>query len=259
MIKFFRHIRQTLIMENKTGKYLKYAIGEVVLVMIGILLALQVNNWNEIRKKRVQERFILERIKADLSADMDLITYQIEKATTFTEQLLFCVAVMLDEKQVTREEFIENLSSILIILYFDQNRTTFENIVSSGQLDYLQNQMLTDSIIKYYNDGSNIGWDSGLREYTRNIIAPYMLKFDHIPKVPQTSYRENAFREFTEIDVTKSKIEAKSVEDYKNNVFILNILRNKIYGMEGQIMEYEQLKKTIERLQEQITAEIAKS
>ena len=86
-----------------------------------------------------------------------------------------------------------------------------------------------------------------------------MLKFDHIPKVPQTSYRENAFREFTEIDVTKSKIEPKSVEDYKNNIFILNILRNKIYGMEGQIMEYEQLKKTIEQLQKQVTVEISKS
>ena len=51
MLKFFRKIRQNLLMENKTGKYFKYAIGEIVLVMIGILLALQVNNWNENRKK----------------------------------------------------------------------------------------------------------------------------------------------------------------------------------------------------------------
>ena len=50
MIKFFRHIRQNLIMENKTSKYLKYAIGEIILVVIGILIALQVNNWNENRK-----------------------------------------------------------------------------------------------------------------------------------------------------------------------------------------------------------------
>jgi hypothetical protein len=50
MIKFFRKIRQNLLLEGKTGKYLKYAIGEIVLVMIGILLALQVNNWNEERK-----------------------------------------------------------------------------------------------------------------------------------------------------------------------------------------------------------------
>ena len=46
MIKFFRNIRQILIMENNTSKYLKYAIGEIVLVVIGILIALQINNWN---------------------------------------------------------------------------------------------------------------------------------------------------------------------------------------------------------------------
>ena len=51
MIKFFRKIRQNLLKENKTGKYFKYAIGEIILVVIGILIALQINNWNEKRKK----------------------------------------------------------------------------------------------------------------------------------------------------------------------------------------------------------------
>ena len=52
MIKFFRNIRQNLLIENKTGKYLKYAIGEIFLVVIGILIALQINNWNEDRKNQ---------------------------------------------------------------------------------------------------------------------------------------------------------------------------------------------------------------
>ena len=47
MIKFFRKIRQNLLMENKTSKYFKYAIGEILLVVIGILIALSINNWNE--------------------------------------------------------------------------------------------------------------------------------------------------------------------------------------------------------------------
>ena len=55
MIKFFRKIRQNLLVENKTGKYLKYAIGEIVLVVIGILIALQINNWNENRKDNFVE------------------------------------------------------------------------------------------------------------------------------------------------------------------------------------------------------------
>ena len=50
MIKFFRKIRQKLLIENKTGKYLKYAVGEIILVVIGILIALSINNWNEKRK-----------------------------------------------------------------------------------------------------------------------------------------------------------------------------------------------------------------
>ena len=52
-------------MENKTGKYFKYAIGEIVLVMIGILLALQVSNWNQERKDRISERKLLDNIHRD--------------------------------------------------------------------------------------------------------------------------------------------------------------------------------------------------
>ena len=55
MIKLFRHIRQNLLSEGKTGKYFKYAIGEIILVVIGILIALQINNWNEVKKARAVE------------------------------------------------------------------------------------------------------------------------------------------------------------------------------------------------------------
>ncbi len=55
MIKFFRKIRQNLLIENKIGKYLKYAIGEIILVVIGILFALSINNWNESRKDSISE------------------------------------------------------------------------------------------------------------------------------------------------------------------------------------------------------------
>ncbi|RDK87026.1 DUF6090 family protein [Marinirhabdus gelatinilytica] len=68
MIKFFRHIRQRLIRENRFSKYLLYAIGEIILVVIGILIALQINNWNEGRKERAAEKATLAILLEDLQA-----------------------------------------------------------------------------------------------------------------------------------------------------------------------------------------------
>ena len=69
MIKFFRKIRQNLLKENNTSKYFKYAIGEILLVVIGILIALQINNWNENRKLLLQQDLLFEQLLSDTKAD----------------------------------------------------------------------------------------------------------------------------------------------------------------------------------------------
>jgi len=69
MIKLFRNIRQKLLLEGKTTNYLKYAIGEIVLVVIGILIALQINNWNEERKVKLSEKATLRNFVQDLKSD----------------------------------------------------------------------------------------------------------------------------------------------------------------------------------------------
>jgi hypothetical protein len=82
MIKFFRHIRKTLISENKMGKYFKYAIGEILLVVIGILIALQINNWNEGRKRLDQERVLLQQVKDEMISQYGGIAFDLEKLNT---------------------------------------------------------------------------------------------------------------------------------------------------------------------------------
>lgn len=69
MIKLFRNIRQNLLSEGKTTRYLKYAIGEIILVVIGILIALQINNWNEGRKENFKQRSVLSNLLLDIKSD----------------------------------------------------------------------------------------------------------------------------------------------------------------------------------------------
>ena len=78
MIKFFRNIRQNLLNEGKTSRYLKYAIGEIVLVVIGILIALQINNWNEARHQRQKEKKILIELKRDLVSNDSILQNYME-------------------------------------------------------------------------------------------------------------------------------------------------------------------------------------
>ena len=69
MIKFFRKIRQNMIKENKVSKYMLYAIGEIVLVVVGILIALSINNWNESRKQEQNLKIVYHLINNDLKKE----------------------------------------------------------------------------------------------------------------------------------------------------------------------------------------------
>ncbi|WP_297693865.1 DUF6090 family protein [uncultured Eudoraea sp.] len=87
MINFFRRIRKQLADDNKPLKYMRYAIGEIVLVMIGILLALQVNNWNEVRKSKIKAEIFKEKIISDLINDTLNIETQIGLAKNYKKNI----------------------------------------------------------------------------------------------------------------------------------------------------------------------------
>ena len=74
MIKFFRKIRQNLLTKNKNSEYLKYAVGEIILVVIGILIALSINNWNEERNNFQKQELLTKNIIEDLKLDFKFNT-----------------------------------------------------------------------------------------------------------------------------------------------------------------------------------------
>ena len=78
MIKFFRKIRQTLLEKNRVSKYLIYAFGEIILVVIGILIALQINDWNENRKNSIAEQKLLNALLIEFESNLKILEENIK-------------------------------------------------------------------------------------------------------------------------------------------------------------------------------------
>src|SRR5210317_465306 len=78
MLTFFRKIRKSIVQVGSARKYLFYAIGEIALVVIGILIALQINNWNEWRKDRDKEHSILKELQSDFEVNANLLVQEYE-------------------------------------------------------------------------------------------------------------------------------------------------------------------------------------
>ena len=149
MIKFFRNIRQTLIMENKTGKYLKYAIGEIILVIIGILIALSINNWNEHRKLKIEEQNSLIDLRSEIVSNIEALTKTIEghqKSYDGAKKLkdLFDDRAAFDN--MSDSIFHATYFQMLINPTFDPKLGILKSLISSGKINTLSNKELLYSI-----------------------------------------------------------------------------------------------------------------
>ena len=150
MIKFFRKIRQNLLSEGNTGKYLKYAIGEIILVVIGILIALQINNWNQECKIKQKEIVVLKELLNSINSD--LTAYKIhtdpslERKANGINSLIDYIFDKRDIKNSNFKNFYTNMSHDVFIQFDDG---PFEDLKSSG-LDVISNDSLRTVINNTY-------------------------------------------------------------------------------------------------------------
>jgi len=146
MIKFFRKIRYNLMSENKTGKYLKYAIGEILLVMVGILLALQVNTWNENRKNNTKEQQILNQLKEEYTANL----LQLEQKMAHRKKMIAAANTVL---QYIDEPVNVNSDSLINKLNIYIGTPTIEpiqnNLINSGDINLIKNKKLKQLLIHW--------------------------------------------------------------------------------------------------------------
>ena len=151
MIKFFRKIRRNLLSEGKTGKYFKYAFGEIILVVIGILIALQINDWNQNTKDRKLERQYYCRLLEDVKQDYSNYEYSLELLNERIDANNIIIQKLLDDTLP-----LDSITPYLLKSVKFSNRNyqattdALEDIKSSGNLNILTDLSVKSKLASYY-------------------------------------------------------------------------------------------------------------
>jgi len=146
MIKFFRKIRQNLLMENNTGKYFKYAIGEIVLVVIGILIALQINNWNENRKDSIAEKAILENLLENLNLSKIQSEFLISEENQLKQSLIQILGINSNDNKVNSKIISDSIfKNAVWDLQSDMPTfNAYNNLKSTNKLNLIKSKKINE-------------------------------------------------------------------------------------------------------------------
>lgn len=148
-MKFFRKIRQKLLTENKFSKYLIYAIGEIVLVVIGILIALAINNHNEEKKNIEQEQVILKQLKTDYKANLLQLENKIEMRHKLITESLNVLEITSKDTLISKD----SLSMIFATFFMDPTFDPIENdLMNLGNIKLIRNDSLKQLLSHWTSD-----------------------------------------------------------------------------------------------------------
>ena len=253
MIKFFRHIRQSLIMENKTSKYFKYAIGEIVLVVIGILIALQINNWNENRKLQQREVQILKEIKSDLfqtKNDVIRTADRHKEMLGLSQYLLDAIHAKVSYSDSIYRAFSKIGSDFEIVTKtsgFDNLKTIGLNTISNDSLRIAITNIFQLSFTRLQSD-----FQAKNKEFDiSNMMFPYQKKYFEIDfskprKMPQ-KYSDTL------------NLYSLKIKDYQNFILDMDLFKTTQLAMftrsnlvESQMEVAEEIDKTVVLIEQEL-------
>ncbi len=202
MIKFFRKIRQNLVMQNKISKYFKYAIGEIILVMIGILLALQVNDWNDKRILKSKEQIYLKQIKISLQNDLE----RIKEVKVFNAKKVASInATFIVLEQSNPEKYIP-----AIVIYmnelnefdvFKPNAIAFENMIASENINLITNMELRNNLSLYYQRRNLNITQERVKETTRQFVDDISPKIGNKQLLKQYTKHDSQLPDISEVNI----------------------------------------------------------
>jgi hypothetical protein len=237
MIPFFRKIRKKMADDNRPLQYARYAVGEVLLVVIGILIALQINNWNETKKQIKKEEKVLQQFKNELNEDLIILN-----EITMSNKLIIKSCNELVKHLENDMPYNDSLS-----FYFDSwgrpnvlefNSSTYQNLTTAGP-ELIRNENLRTSILKLYNFSYKKArtFNDYFRGDFHSFIAPIQLQ------------------NVESVEWGKSSIPL-DYEGLKKNILFINALKWSKNGHQSNNKEFSSLQETIAKIIEMIDAEL---
>lgn len=245
MIKFFRKIRQSLLAEGKTGQYLKYAIGEIMLVVIGILIALQINNWNQDAQARKQEFKVL----SDLNHEFEVNRLRLNETIKVKRDALLNtrnLLKMMKRDHLTLDEIKPAISHTFGVGTYNPSGGTISTIISTGNIDLIRDDELKyalsqwqDVLLDYQEEEtSHLTWYIQIMEPFLNQHLPKKYKGDgnedylfHTEAELETLYNQ-AFNdmEFQNLYLSNERYLDRAVNEVKPVSQNINVILKRIYA-----------------------------
>ena len=179
MIKFFRRIRQRLLSENKFSKYLLYAIGEIILVVIGILIALSINNWNQQRISHNKEQILLSELYqefVDNKVQFDIVINVHQKSLDHCDSLIARFPFVMEPKNLNdRKKVWYYINRLKTNWTFNPSQGIINSLVSTSSFELISNRELRKLVVSWndilidYQEG-----EIGSRKFVDDILNPYL-------------------------------------------------------------------------------------
>ena len=230
--------------KNKTGKYFKYAIGEIVLVVIGILIALSINNWNQERIQELEEQTIVKNIHTEYLQNKTILKKRIEESELCEAALRQLMNIIGKDEDYFKKQ---NVDSLLFYAFsppiFRPSENTISGLIQSGRLEMLQNQELVNLI---YNWGRTM---KALTDRTTrftakfdNVIYPYLSKKYSYKDID--AYGPLHWKEKSNLNVNKHQIFKEIEFENHTDDFLYWIANNKNLFIELDLLIDKILKET---------------
>lgn len=194
MLRFFRKFRKSLLEQNKVRTYLLYAVGEIALVMIGILLALQVNNWNNERENRETEQQMLMNLKAEINTNLR----ELNRDHDLNTKSLDAWYQLLHEDRINYSP--EKTDSLIGHAYnfatYDARSGVMDEIIASGSLRLIKDEKLKFMISQWSGEMNDLREDVVIRrDFWVNGIQPVFQQYLPVRNTDRTQVRSDYDRE----------------------------------------------------------------